>query len=162
MTSLIDNYLVKVRAALRGLPQAEIEDILRELRSHAEELAADQGMGPALGSLGDPVDLAKTYQAEHSRARAACSNSPLVILEGLRQSSHGRTHRVALTALYVFGYSSVLSLWATALDKLASAPRTGWALATANLAGGLLLKYVIDLTARWWIQRYMQQRELRA
>src|SRR5580658_4409722 len=115
MTSLIDNYLVKVRAALGGLPQAEIEDILRELRSHTEELAADKGMGPALGSLGDPVDLAKTYRAGNSRARAACSKSPLVILEGLRQSSRGRMHRVALTTLYVFGYAYVLSLWAAAL-----------------------------------------------
>jgi len=162
MTTMIDNYLMKVRGALGGLPEPEIEDILRELRSHADELAADKGMGPALGSLGDPVDLAKTYQAGNSRARAACSNSPLVILEGLRQSSRGRMQRVAVSSLYIFGYAYVVSLWVAALDKLAAAPRTGWVLVAANLAAGLLLKYLIDLTARWWIQRHGTPSELQA
>jgi uncharacterized membrane protein len=154
MTTLIDNYLMKVRAELGGLPGPEVEDILRELRSHAEELTATQGVDAALRSLGDPVDLAKTYRAANSKARIACSNTPLMILEGLRKASRSRTQRVAVTALYVFGYAYVVFLWVAALEKLGAAPRTGWPSVAANLAAGVLLKYLVDMLARWWIQRH--------
>ncbi len=78
----IDSYLARVRTALRGLPESEIEDILRELRSHAVELSGKdrQGIDKALESLGDPVALAKTYRAENHMVQAECSGSPLVIL----------------------------------------------------------------------------------
>ena len=73
--SRIDGYLSRVRAALRGLPEGEIDDILRELRSHVNDLAEGQGVDAALRSLGDPVDLAKTYRAENEIAQAECSGS---------------------------------------------------------------------------------------
>src|SRR5579864_4917628 len=123
--SRIDSYLARVRAALCGLPEGEIEDILRELRSHANELAEGQGMEAALRSLGDPVDLAKTYRAENEIARAECSGSPLRILLGLRNSSRSRVGRVTLGALYFFGYANVLTLWVAAVDKLLFPSRTG-------------------------------------
>jgi uncharacterized membrane protein len=158
---MIDSYLTKVRTALGSLPEPEIEDILRELRSHAQELAATQGMDAALRSLGDPVDLAKTYRAGNSKARSACSNTPLMILQGLRKASRGRTQRVAVTALYVFGYAYVVFLWVAALEKLGAAPRTGWVSVAADLAAGVLLKYLVDMIAHWWIHRY-QHPELQA
>ena len=37
----IESYLPQVRAALRGLPEREIEHILRELRSHALDLGGE-------------------------------------------------------------------------------------------------------------------------
>lgn len=68
----VENYLGRVRAALRGLPEPEIEDILREYHSTADE-AGDADA--ALRSLGDPVDLAKTYRAENQIVQPECSGS---------------------------------------------------------------------------------------
>ena len=56
--SMVDSYLERVRTALHGLPERQIEDILRELRAHAIELAEGKGIDVALTSLGDPVELA--------------------------------------------------------------------------------------------------------
>jgi uncharacterized membrane protein len=36
--SRIDGFLARLRAALRGMPERETEDILREIRSHIAEL----------------------------------------------------------------------------------------------------------------------------
>jgi uncharacterized membrane protein len=51
----IEGYLAQVRAALRGLPASESDDILRELRSHIVDLSRDGAdVEAALRSLGDP------------------------------------------------------------------------------------------------------------
>jgi hypothetical protein len=183
--SQIDSYLARVRAALRGLPEGEIEDILRELRSHANELAEGQGVEAALRSLGDPVDLAKTYRAENEITRAECSGSPLRILLGLRHSSRSRIGRVTLGALYFFGYFTVVKLWVAAADKLFFPSQTGlwytsgktwiwlvtdgrapagahellgWWLVPVAVAAGWILRYLVDSAARWWIRRYRQSK----
>jgi hypothetical protein len=186
LESRIDSYLARVRAALRGLPEGEIEDILRELRSHANELAEGQGVEAALRSLGDPVDLAKTYRAENEIARAECSGSPLRILQGLRHSSHSRIGRVTVSALYFFGYANVLKLWVTAADKLFFPSRTGlwyisgdiwslrlvtdgrplagahellgWWLVPIVIVAGWIVRYLVDSAARWWIRHYRQSK----
>jgi len=130
--SRIENYLARVRSGLRGLPDQEVDDILRELRGHASELAGAEGAGveAALRSLGDPVDLAKTYRAENTMVQAECAGSPLMILQGLRHASRTRTGRVMVTAVYFFGYANVLTLWTAAGEKLLSLfsplfPQTG-------------------------------------
>jgi hypothetical protein len=180
----VDSYLTRVRAALRGLPERQIDDILRELHGHALELAETEGMDAALRSLGDPVDLAKTYRAESEIVQAECSGSPLVILLGLRHASRSRTGRFLGTVLYVFGYANVLTLWAAAADKLFSPARTGlwltpgdwrslawvtdgnspvgahellsWWLIPAAVLAGWILRYFIDWVARSWLRRYRQ------
>src|SRR5580658_6891783 len=123
----IESYLGRVRTALRGLTEREIDDILRELQSHVVELTDEAGGNAeaALQSLGDPLDLAKTYRSENQLTRAECSNSPLVILQGLRHASTSRWGRVLATALYLFGYANVVTLWAAAIDKLSSPSRAG-------------------------------------
>jgi hypothetical protein len=187
----IESYLARVRVALHGLPAPEIDDILRELRSHLAELAGKEGRGieSALQSLGDPVDLAETYRSENQMVRAECSGSPLVILQGLRYASRTRWGRVTATALYAFGYINVLTLWAAAIDKLFAPSRTGiwytpgqiWSLTlitggnqpagARELLGwwlipivvilGWVLRYVTDWIAQWWISRYRRSRALR-
>ncbi len=62
--SRIESYLDRVRTVLHGMPERQIDDIMRELRAHAIELAEGKGIEAAFASLGDPVDLAKAYQAE--------------------------------------------------------------------------------------------------
>lgn len=184
----IDSYLAQVRTALRGLPEREVDDILRELRSHADELAGPDAtnVDAALQSLGDPLDLAETYRAENTMVRAECAGSPLVILQGLRHATRTRSGRMLATALYAFGYINVLSLWGAALDKLFAHSQAGlwyapgnawplkwvtdgraptgarellgWWLVSVAIVAGLVLRYLIDQSAKWWIRRYRHQK----
>ena len=71
--SRVESYLDRVRTALHGQPERQIDDIMRELRAHAIELAEGRGVEAALASLGDPVDLAKAYRAESQMVRAECA-----------------------------------------------------------------------------------------
>ena len=183
--SRVENYLAKVRAALGELPSAELDDILRELRSHADELSEQLGVDAALRSLGDPVDLARTYRDEKAMARAECSSSPLVILAGLRSSARSGGGRVLVTASYFFGYANFIALWAAAVDKLFAPSKTGvwyapggwwpltwvtdghapaggrellgWWLVPLAVAGGWAVRYAVDLIAQWWVRRIRRQ-----
>lgn len=186
----VSSYLEQVRAALRGLPQPHIEEILRELRSHVTELGGAEGQGTeaALRSLGDPIDLGKTYQSEFRIKRAGCGSSPLVILQALRATARSSLGRVAATALYAFGYVSAIDLWAAAVGKFFTPSRVGlwfnhgdlwsftlvtsgdapsgarevlgwWFVPFAFLAG-FACRYLTDRFARWWIARYRRSRKL--
>lgn len=180
----IDTYLAQVRVRLRGLPEREIDDILRELRSHVDELAGREGSGveAALLSLGDPSDLARTYRSENELVRAECSGSPLVVLQGLRHTSRSRWGRVPPTALFVLGYFGMGMLWAGALEKLLAPSRgglwyiqgdissltllvggnppvgarelLGWWVVPVAVLAGWGVKYASDRLAQWWIGRY--------
>lgn len=185
----IESYLARVRVALRGLPEREIEDIIWELRSHAVELAGEEkaGVEAALRSLGDPIDLARTYRSENQMVRAECSTSPLVIVQGLRHASKTGLGRVTATALYAFGYINLLTLWAAAIDKLFAPSRTGlwytpgriwsltlvtggsqpkgarellsWWLVPVALLIGWSVRYLTDRIAQWWIRRYRRLKQ---
>lgn len=187
--SRIESYLVRVQAALRGIPEREIDDILRELRSHIEDLSGPDGRGAdaALRSLGDPVNLARTYRAENQMVRAECSGSPLVILQGLRHVSQSRLGQITATSLYLFGYINVGVLWAAAIEKLFAPSRGGlwyvpgdWSSITLVIEGnppagarealgwwlvpiavlvGWAVKMVTDRIAQWWIARYRRKRK---
>ena len=182
--SRIDSYLARTRVALRGLPETEIEDIVRELRSHVSELAEQRGsdIEIALRSLGDPVHLAKTYRAESQMVQAECSGSPLIILQGLRHATRTSLGRLTAGSLYAFGYVNVVSLWLAAIDKLLWPSRTGlwhlpghfwsfklltsgnppagarellgWWLVPAAFISGWLLRYAVDHLAQAWVRRY--------
>lgn len=189
--SKIESYLARVRVALRGMPEGEIEDILRELRSHAVELSRKEGQGidETLESLGHPLELAKTYRTENQMMQAECSNSPLAILQGLRHASGTWPGRVTATALYLFGFINVGTLWAAALEKLFSPSRTGlwyvpgdiwslslvttgyppnearellgWWLVPLSLLAGAGVWYITIQIAQWWIARYRRRRGMR-
>ncbi len=184
----IESYLARVRVALRGLPDREIDDILRELRSHVDELTGKEGSGveTALQSLGDPADLARTYRSENQMLLAQCSSSPLIILQGLRHASRDTLGRVTATALYVLGYFGMGTLWAGALQKLLAPSRgglwytpgdfwsitlvvggnppagarelLGWWVVPITLIAGFGVKYASDQIARWWIGRYRRSK----
>ncbi|HEV2387237.1 MAG TPA: hypothetical protein VGS20_08280 [Candidatus Acidoferrales bacterium] len=82
-------YLLRVRRALGRLPEGEIVEILRELRSHIQERADRAGaitresVQVALEALGDPVELARMYLNENLVARAVASRSPWLILRAI-------------------------------------------------------------------------------
>jgi hypothetical protein len=182
--SRVESYLDRVRTALRGLPERQIDDIMRELRAHAIELAEGKGIEVAFASLGDPVDLAKAYRAESEIIRAECSSSSLRILLGLRHANRTRAGRFLATVLYIFGYVYVVALWRAAALKLLFPSRTGmwylpgdwkslalrtndnpppgahellgWWLIPAAILAGWILRYLIDSVAHWWLRRYRQ------
>jgi hypothetical protein len=184
LESRVDSYLGRVRTALHGLPERQIDDIMRELRAHAIELADGKGIEAAFASLGDPVDLAKAYQAESQIIRAECSSSSLRILLGLRHAGRTRAGRFLATVLYVLGYVNVVTLWLAAADKILFPSRTGlwyvpgdwkslalrtndspppgahdllgWWLIPAAIFAGWILRYLIDGIAQWWLRRYRQ------
>lgn len=187
--SRIDGFLARLRAALRGMPEREIDDILREIRSHIAELSETEGsdVEAAIRSLGDPVDLAMTYRAENVMVQAECSGSPLVILQGLRHASRTRVGRSTATLLYVFGYATVISLWREAVHELFVPARTGlwytpgtawpftfvsdgavpagsteilgWWLIPTLVVTGLALKYAVDRCAKWWLRRHRRSKQ---
>jgi hypothetical protein len=190
--SRIDVYLARLRAALRGMPEGEIDDVLREIRSHITELSEAEGsdVEAAIRSLGDPVDLATKYRNENLMVQAECSGSALVILQALRHASRTRTGRVTATALYLFGYANVVTLWGAVIEKFLAPDRTGfwletgvswgarlivngdadpgsreilgWWLVPAALVGGWVIKYLIDHLAQAWLRRRRRSKESRA
>lgn len=187
--SRIESYLAQVRVALRRLPENEVEDILRELRSHIADVGGndERRVDEALKSLGDPVDLAKTYRAENQMVQAECSGSPLVILQGLQHTTRTRAGRVTANALFFFGYINLFLLWSAAVEKLLSPSRAGlwyvpgdwwsvslvtfdspppgarellgWWLVPIAALVGWGVKAVTDRTAQWWIGRYRRRKE---
>lgn len=85
----INEYLQKLRAALRTLPAEQASDIVEELRSHIVEKAAAGGeltpaaVDSAIADLGKPEELAGLYLADDLQVRALASRSPLLILRSL-------------------------------------------------------------------------------
>lgn len=81
----IEAYLSDLRLRLRALRAGEIEEIIKELRSHVLDKAAATGnnVEVILGSLGSPKVLASQYLADDVLARAEASHSPFRLLESL-------------------------------------------------------------------------------
>ena len=89
----IDAYLGRLRGRLRGANDAEVREIVDELRSHIVDKAAASGeadaeitaagVDEALGALGSPEELASQYMTDTLLARAEVSRSPLQILRSL-------------------------------------------------------------------------------
>jgi hypothetical protein len=85
----IELYLKQVRTGLSNLPEPEVADILRELRSHILERAqtgaalSDTATDAALQSLGRPQEVASMYVAENFMARAESNRTPWMVLRGV-------------------------------------------------------------------------------
>lgn len=183
----VERYLERVREGLRGVPRADVDDILRELRAHVEERSeADGNRESALRSLGDPSELARQYRNERVAARVECSRSPLVVLHSLVLLRGRSVAGWAVLLLAALGYAWAIALAAAAFEKVfeprdvglwldpgAWLPRLrvdgpgppgarellGWWLIPAALVACAVL---VSLTRRfglWWIHR---SRDLRA
>src|SRR5689334_17349776 len=85
---LLDRYLSEVRAGLRGLPTEQVDEILRELRSHVEERAAERGGGEAgmrasIAALGEPAQIAGQYLTQSLFTRTTATRSPVLMAQSL-------------------------------------------------------------------------------
>ncbi len=85
----IDTYLAKLRGRLRGFNDAEVREVVDELRSHIADKLATTGtanvaaVDDALAALGTPEELASQYITDNLLARAEVSRSPVQILKSL-------------------------------------------------------------------------------
>lgn len=178
--SVLERYLGRVRASLRGMPAREVDDIVLELRGHVvERLESEADLDAVLRSLGDPEEIARQYRGERVTARAE-GGGPIAILHGLvllrRRSVAGW---IALV-LAAFGYAWALALIAASIEKILSPrdvglwqaagealPRImidgpgppgdrellGWWFVPLGLAAGILLLVLTKRLALWWIRR---------
>lgn len=184
----VERYLDRVRAALRGLPGSEVDDILRELRVHIDERSASgYEIEAVLRSLGEPEDIAREYHTDHVTARAEGGHSPLAVLHSLVLLRRGSAVGWIVLGCTAFLYAWGIALVAAAIEKLlsphdvglwyrtgtVSIPRLtidgaeppgtrellGWWIVPAGTVAGAGLLYAAGQLGLWWIRRSRAGRE---
>ena len=123
----IESYLRQLKESLRGLPVEQVDDIVREIRSHLLESAGSdrERLTEALARLGDPAVLGSAYRMDDLALRAQSSRSPLLLL---RLVMHWATRSLeGLGALVVafLGYGTALIALGCALVKPFMPDRVG-------------------------------------
>ncbi len=161
--ALLDRYLSEVRAGLRGLPAEQVDEILRELRSHVEERAEERGGGEesmraSIAALGEPEQIAGQYLTQSLFSRTAATRSPVLMAQSLFHwatlSLQGFAVAFVSLLLYFIGGSCLLM----ALLKPFRPDRVGVWKAPAGTPGGHGLQLMLhgappageDLLG-WWI-----------
>jgi hypothetical protein len=159
----LEDYLSELRARLRGLSGAEVDDIVAELRSHVRESGApareatEGEVTAVLARLGSPSALAASYLADRLLGAAERTRSPWRLLRGLsRWAALSAVGGFALCGV-VFGYTLATSFFVAALAKLFRPDRAG----LFRTAGGDQLSLRLGLSGSpaqpgeellgWWI-----------
>ena len=108
----IESYLARLDRALAGVPPAQKEDIVLEIRSHLyDSLASATGNDPTvavLRGLGDPADLADRYRTQFLLTRAARSYSPWLLLQGAWRWAMTGLKGVGVFFIGLIGYGVAL------------------------------------------------------
>lgn len=120
----VDIYLAALRKQLVDLPAGDVEEILRELRGHIAERAAEGGsernvtpVAQILRELGTAEQIGSLYRADALVAHARASFSPLLIIRTtLRRAGKTVVGFFAFLAGAV-GYALGVALIACALMK---------------------------------------------
>lgn len=183
----VERYLDRVRAALHGMPEAEMDEIVLELRGHiAERLGAGDDAGAVFRSLGDPTALAREYRTDRVTKHAECTASPIAVLHSLLLLRRGSFAGWLVLALAAFGYAWALALGAASIEKILSphdvglwyAPGTrsiprlmidgpgpagtrellGWWFVPLGLAAGAILFFLARQLGLWRIRHFRETR----
>lgn len=135
----VDAYLERLRSALRSMPSPDVDDILRELRSHLTEVASTDGRwdasaaAAAITRLGEPVRLAEQYQLQQLAARAQSQRSPVLLVRLVARWAARSIAGVWALLLAALGYSVTVVTLACALLKPFYPERIGlWVVTTAD------------------------------
>ncbi len=145
-------YLQQFERALRGLPESERQDALREIGSHLEDqLAAGTDVDIALARLGQPDTLAKFYLATYhlerlsgsSRTAAPSLPSVLPAMAFFASASLGGLFVIPVLALFLFVFSLIAVVLPIA--GIARAFGAPWALITGP-GGPVPIGWAIPLT----------------
>ena len=110
----VGGYLRELRGHLRGVPHAEVEEIVRELESHIKESLGTSYAGATaevLDRLGTPRDLASQYRTSRAVSGFAWTRASL--------------HGVSMLGVAFVGYFLSASLLAAAALKPFFPTRTG-------------------------------------
>jgi hypothetical protein len=121
----IDVYLARLRRALEGLPAADIEEIVRELRGHIAERAAESKSAQPNGApiadilkeLGAPENIAAAYRDDLLVVRARTTFSLALILRTTLRWATRTALGFMVFIVALVGYGVGLSLIACALLK---------------------------------------------
>jgi len=125
----LDGYLEDLRARLGALPEAQVAEIVAELRSHVRDSAegelTDGVVAAALERLGSPAELASLYETESLLVRAGRSESPWLLVKGLcRWATVSIAGAFAFLGL-IIGYVVAASFLCAALVKPFAPDRVG-------------------------------------
>lgn len=130
-SELLDRYLSQVRAGLRSLPSEQVDEILRELRSHIVERAGERGgldtenVRTTLQALGDPVQLAGQYLTENLFSRTAATRSPLLMAQSLFHWGTLSLEGFAIASVSLLLYLVGITCLTMAATKLFKPDETG-------------------------------------
>jgi len=131
LQSRIDSYLMNLRRCLGELPPEEVNDILREIRSHILERAeaagelTDEKLVAILKALGKPEDLGPLYQSEALVARARASVSPVLIFRTIAGWAMKSVIGFVAFIIGIFGYGMAAGLLLSAILKPIFPDRVG-------------------------------------
>jgi uncharacterized membrane protein len=120
----VEIYLAELREELGGLPQQDVEDVLRELRGHIAERAAaidpqrhKTPVEEILARLGTPKEIGSLYRADALVAHARAGFSPpLIVRATIRWATKTALGFMAFLA-GVLGYALGASLIVCAFLK---------------------------------------------
>ena len=122
--NLIENYLARVEAGLKGGDEGQRQEILAEIRSHLmdriEELRLQGAENPtevALAAMGDPDALSMQFIAE-GVARDSRSRFPWVLLRAAARVATTGMRGTLVLLLGVVGYAAAFALIAAAVAKV--------------------------------------------
>lgn len=178
----IDSYLIQLRRELRGLPQDEVEDVLREFDAHiVERLGENPSAGEVrdvIQHVGSPQHIASLYQSDAMVSRAGHSLSPKRLLQGSFRWAMVSAAGWGVFVFALIGYALGLSLIGSSIAKLFAPENVGmwvgdgsfyigwknlptearelmgWWLVPAGLALGSAYLVVISRTLRWMIRNF--------
>jgi uncharacterized membrane protein len=150
-------YLEDLRARLHRLPDAEVADILEELRSHVRDrVGAGEDAEDTLQRLGTPAELAPLYITDRMLTRAGRTASPALVAGGLiRWATMSAGGALALAGL-LLAYVLAASFFLAAVVKPLAPTRAGlWWLEGGEISLRMGLASSAPPAGRellgWWI-----------
>ncbi len=123
ITQAIDQYCVRLRRALRGVPSGERDEIVEEVRSHllerieSEQHMTEEAVSRVISATGDPKELAKEYEMQAMFRQAATSRSPWLLLHTTLRWAMTGGAGIAAFFVTVLGYGCGAVFYLCALLK---------------------------------------------
>jgi hypothetical protein len=137
-TRAVDQYCGRLRKALRGVPSAERNEIVEEVRAHLLERIEDmdhlteEAVGRVIDAAGEPHELAREYAMQAMLRQAATTRSPWLLLHTTLRWARAGGAGIAAFFLAVAGYGCGAVFYLSALLKPLLPSRIGLWLAPRN------------------------------
>jgi hypothetical protein len=117
----LDAYLAQVQRRVGGLPDAEVREIVAELRAHVlDKVGGDHtpaSIEAAIAELGSPREIARVNITERIVARAEASRSPWSLLGGVVRLAGLSAYGAFAFIVSLLGYGLAGAFLLTALAK---------------------------------------------